>query len=113
MKYYLFSLLFVLAISPFLTSCETNKHISVTVVDAITKEPLDSVFVKVRAGKNGDYTKNYSEGYTDTTGKFQTDMMIGCSGGCYDIYMDYAKTGFKNKTDFNITEGTVLLSPEK
>jgi len=112
MKNY-FCFLFILAITPLFTSCETNKHISVTVINVLTKEPLDSVFVKVRAGKNGDYTKNYSEGYTDSTGKFQTDMMIGCSGGCYDIYMDYSKTGFEDKTDFNITEGTVFLSPIK
>ena len=109
-KTYLISFVFTIAITTFLMSCETYKNISVTVVDSITLKPIDSVLVKINAGKNGDYNKNYSDGYTDISGKFQTDMMIGCSFGCYDIYMEYSKKGYENKTDLNVTKGTVLLN---
>lgn len=92
-----------------LVSCEANKLISVTVVDKVTKQPVDSVFVKVNAGKNGDYTKNSTSGYTNSSGKFETHMMIGCTFGCYDIYIDYDKSGYVHKTEFNKTEGVVEL----
>jgi len=112
MKTCLFSIIFFLTITISLFSCEADKHISVKVIDAITKKPVDSVFIKIKAGKNGDYHKNYKEGYTDTSGKFETNMMIGCSFGCYDIYVEYYRRGYENKIDFNITEGTVLLNPK-
>ena len=108
LSFFIFTLIFV----TFLISCETNKHISVTIIDAVTKKPVDSVFVKVNAGKNGDYNKNYSEGYTNVSGNYETEMMIGCSFGCYDIYMEYSKEGYENKKDFNVTEGTILLNPK-
>jgi aspartate/glutamate racemase len=92
-------------------SCETQKHISVIVVDKTTKQPIDSVFVQVKAGKNGDFTKNTAEGYTNTAGKFETSMMIGCSFGCYDIKMIYSKKGRVLKEDMNITEGIIELEP--
>ncbi len=92
-------------------SCETNKHLSVTVIDSVTKQPIDSVFVKVTAGKNGDFTKSGCEGYTNASGLFDSYMMIGCSFGCYDIYMEYTKKGYETKKDFNLTEGTIELKP--
>jgi hypothetical protein len=93
-------------------SCETNKHISVTVLNSLTKQPIDSVFVKVNAGKNGDYNKNNSQGFTNSAGKFDTYMMIGCAFGCYDIYVSYSKEGYQEKKDLNITEGTIELIPQ-
>lgn len=98
-----------LVIGIILVSCEANKNISVTVVDKITKQPVDSVFIEIKAGKNGDYTKNYSSGYTDSNGKFETQMMIGCAFGCYDIYMEYTKVGYAFKKELNTTEGLVEL----
>jgi hypothetical protein len=92
-----------------LISCETNKQISVTVIDKLTKQPIDSVLIEVKAGKNGDYTKNYAKGYTDSNGKFETNMMIGCSFGCYDIYMEYDKNGYAHKKELNHTEGLIEL----
>lgn len=109
MKTYISSFIFALIIATSLISCESYKHISVIVIDEVTGEPIDSVFVKVNAGKDGDYNKNYDEGYTDISGKFETNMMIGCSFGCYDIYMEYSKKGYETKTDLNLIEGSIFL----
>lgn len=92
-----------------LACCESQKHIAVLVLDQENKQAIPGVFVQVRAGKNGDYTKNYAEGYTDSLGKFSCELMIGCAGGCYDIYMDYSKLGYQKKSEFNQTEDTVYL----
>jgi 5-hydroxyisourate hydrolase-like protein (transthyretin family) len=99
----------VIIIGITLISCETNKIISVKIIDKVTRQPIDSVFVEVKAGKNGDYTKNYAKGYTNSEGKFETQMMIGCAFGCYDIYMEYDKKGYTHKSELNKTEGTVEL----
>ena len=108
-----FLILFTLSvISVVFPSCEANKHISVTILNSLTKQPIDSVSVKVNAGKNGDYNKNTSEGFTNAEGKFETYMMIGCAFGCYDIYVSYSKNGYKDKKDLNVTEGTIELIPE-
>jgi hypothetical protein len=105
----IFQSLIVAFLAIIMISCEANKLISVTVVDKSTKQPIDSVYVKINAGKNGDYTKNQAAGYTDTAGKFETYMMIGCAFGCYDIYITYTKNGYNIKEDLNKTEGTVEL----
>ncbi len=99
----------ILMIGIFLTSCESQKHISVTVIDKNTGQPLDSVLVKINAGKKGNYNMSTAEGYTDPNGKFETDIMIGCTFGCYDIYSEYNKKGYTKKTEFNKTEGKVEL----
>ena len=92
-----------------LVSCEQNKLISITVVDKATRQPLDSVYIEIKAGKMGDYTKTNKSGYTNSAGKFETHMMIGCSFGCYDIFMEYSKSGYTRKTGLNMTEGVVEL----
>ncbi len=92
-----------------LVSCEQNKLITVTVVDKLTKQPLDSVYIEIKAGKKGDYTKANKSGYTNSAGKFETHMMIGCSFGCYDIFMEYSKSGYTRKTELNRTDGVVEL----
>ena len=111
MKNICFSLLLLLVITFLLSSCEANKHISVTVLNSLTKQPIDSVLVKVNAGKKGDYNKSTSEGFTNSTGKFDTYMMIGCAFGCYDIYISYSKNGYKDKKELNNTDGTIELTP--
>lgn len=90
-------------------SCEQNKLITVTVVDKLTRQPLDSVYIEIKAGKKGDYTKANKSGYTNSAGKFETHMVIGCSFGCYDIFMEYSKSGYTRKTELNRTEGVVEL----
>lgn len=95
-----------------LIACESQQHISVTVVDKDSGEVLDSVFVQVNAGKNGSYDKNSADGFTDENGKYETYMMIGCSFGCYDIQMSYSKSGYKNLIQLNNTSGTISLEKE-
>jgi 5-hydroxyisourate hydrolase-like protein (transthyretin family) len=94
-----------------LVACESQQHISVYVVDEITGEPVDSVFVEVKAGKNGDYTKNYDSGYTDESGHYETYMMIGCSFGCYDIQTIYKKDGYAVIKQLNNIRDTIFLAP--
>ncbi len=92
-----------------LIACESQRHISVTVVDKDSGQPLDSVYVQVDAGNNGNYDKNSADGYTDENGKYETYMMIGCSFGCYDIQMSYAKAGYKKLVQLNNTSGIISL----
>lgn len=94
-----------------LESCEANKKANIYVYDAKTKAKLDSVFVNIMAGKNGDYTKSGSTGYTDSNGYFETSFMIGCSFGCYDIYIKYSKSGYNTITTFNKVQDTIYLTP--
>ena len=93
-------------------ACESQKHILVTVIDEDTKQALDSVFVQVNAGKNGNYNKNSDEGFTNESGEFETYMMIGCSFGCYDIQMTYTKPGYKKLIQLNNTTGKISLEKE-
>jgi len=99
----------ILVLGITLVSCEQNKLITVTVVDKLTRQPLDSVYIEIKAGKKGDYTKTNKNGYTNSAGKFETHLMIGCSFGCYDIFMEYTKRGYTRKTELNNTEGVVEL----
>jgi hypothetical protein len=112
MKAKIILVLLTVTVAIVMTSCEANKHLSVTVIDAITKKPIDSVYVRVTAGKNGDFTKSGCEGYTNGAGLFDAYMMIGCSFGCYDIIMEYNKAGYEVRKDFNLTEGTIELKPQ-
>jgi len=93
--------------------CEAQKTIAVTCVDAQTKQAIEGVHVLIEVGKNGDYTKAGQEGETDSEGRFDASMMIGCAFGCYDIYITYTKVGYQTKKDFNILEGRVDLIREK
>jgi hypothetical protein len=96
-----------------LVGCESQQHISVTVVDEDSGQALDSVFVQVNAGKDGDYNKSTDEGYTDENGHYETYMMIGCTFGCYDIQMTYTKTGYEKLVQLNKTDdGTISLKKE-
>jgi hypothetical protein len=95
-----------------LWSCESRVYMKLTCRDAATKEPLSGVKIDVGAGFDGDYTKNSATGETDSAGYFETDMMIGCPGKCYDIYITYTKSGYKTKKELNITEGEILLEKE-
>ncbi|MEI6349312.1 MAG: hypothetical protein WCP69_15305 [Bacteroidota bacterium] len=93
-------------------SCEGPKYFSITVVDKLTKSPIDSVFVEVTV-KAGNTIKNAYRlsGFTDTTGKFIVSEMIGygLSIRRWDFYMSYKKNGYILKTEKNHTEGEVEL----
>jgi hypothetical protein len=88
------SLIVLLTFMLCLAGCEAQKEMFVTVYDHVTSKPIDSVHVVIKAGKNGDYNKSGAEGYTDSTGKFHASFMIGCSFGCYDIFMELHKKGY-------------------
>jgi len=96
----------------FFVSCEGPKSFSVIVVDKVTRQPLDSVFVKVKAmaGKKEKSAYNM-QGYTDSAGKFIREEMIGygLSLRRWDFYMEYDKKGYVHKTEINHTEGLVEL----
>lgn len=96
-----------------LIACESQQHILVTVIDEDTELALDSVFVQVDAGKNGNYNKNSAEGFTNDSGEYETYMMIGCSFGCYDIQMTYTKPGYKKLIQLNNTTGKISLEKEQ
>lgn len=102
-------LLFLIIISCFLFACEKNKRIKLELIDKNTHAPLDSVFISIDAGYDGDYTKNHAEGYSNKSGQFETFMMIGCARGCYDIQINYAKSNYKLKKELNNTEGIIEL----
>ncbi len=91
-----------------LIACEANKHVFVQVYDKVSMKPLDSVHVVIKAGKNGDYTKSGSEGYTDAAGRFDTHFMIGCSFGCYDVFLECHKKGYKSTSNFNPKDSSLV-----
>lgn len=93
------------------SACESRVEIKVLVLDKVSLLPIDSVFVDVGAGKNGDFTKSGTEGYTDSLGKMESSMMIGCSGGCYDYKITYSKEGYRSITEENTLRDTVYLEP--
>ena len=96
-----------------LCSCESNQNVSVTVRDAITNQPLDSVFIEFKAGKNDDFTKSGISGFTDSTGTFIGSFMIGCSFGCYDYFFECSKPGYETfVSDLNVDKAEVLLGTE-
>lgn len=102
---------FILLLSLFLISCKDHEDISVLVIDKISKQPIDSVFVKVTEGKRdgGDWSDNAVTGYTDTNGKFEATIRIGYAFGNNHIYLGYEKEGYVYKEEVNKTEGTVEL----
>ena len=106
--YKLFTILLTTAL---LISCEAQKHINVLVLNKQTNQPMDNVFVKVMAGKGNDFTKSGDQGLTDSTGRYETHIMIGCSGGCYDIKINYSKEGFQTFETMNKIKDTVYLIP--
>ncbi len=95
-----------------LVSCEGPINYSVTVVDKLTRKPVDSVYVKVKI-KRGKQKLLYRcfEGYTDSTGKYISTVMVGTGLGLghYFSYMEYNKKGYSQKTEIDHTEGIVEL----
>src|SRR3989338_6103228 len=98
---------FLLLAVVLLTACEARIEIKVLVLDQLSLLPIDSVFVDVVAGKNGDFTKSGTKGYTDSSGRMESSMMIGCSGGCYDYKITYSKEGYRSITEENTLRDTV------
>jgi len=106
MKLLLYLLTLVIIFS--IVACESQKQVFVTVYDTVSKKPLDSVHVVIKAGKNGDYSKSGSQGYTDSSGSFNTFFMIGCSFGCYDVLVEFHKKGYALFTDFNPKDSSIV-----
>jgi len=106
------SIMLALVVVIFFMSCEGPKSFSVTVIDHVSKKPIDSVSVQVRvmAGKQEKSAYNV-HGYTDSTGTFAMEEMIGygLSLKRWDFYMDYEKKGYAHKSEKNRTEGIVEL----
>ncbi len=95
------------------TSCESYETVSFVVKDSATHENIDSAFVQVKAGKNNDYEKSGTTGYTDSTGYFSGSFMIGCAFGCYDIFVECSKPGYKlYKSELNNIPDTIWLTKE-
>jgi hypothetical protein len=104
--------LFVFA-TVFFVSCESYQTVELTVKDSETGLPLDSVNVDVKAGKKGNYEMSGTSGYTDSLGNFSGSFMIGCAFGCYDIYVECSKPGFKKYTsEMNVIDEVILLEKE-
>jgi len=111
LKSFFFCLL--VTIGSIFTSCESYQTVSFVVKDSATLETIDSVFVHVKAGKNNDYEKSGTTGYTDSTGYFTGSFMIGCSFGCYDIFAECSKPGYKTYiSEMNNIPDTIWLSKE-
>ncbi|HNX05974.1 MAG TPA: hypothetical protein PKL96_00165 [Bacteroidales bacterium] len=98
----------------FFASCEGPKIFSVTVIDKATQRPVDSVFVivKVKAG-NKEKTAYKVEGFTDASGNFTREEMIGygLSLKRWHFFMEYDKKGYVHKIETDRTEGVVELEP--
>lgn len=106
-------LLLLLWILIVLISCEAHTEINVLVLNKVTGSPINDVFVKIMAGKGDDFTKSEEEGFTNEEGIYETHLMIGCAGGCYDIKINYNKEGFESLETMNQTQDTVYLIPYK
>ncbi|HOY30632.1 MAG TPA: hypothetical protein PKW80_02020 [Bacteroidales bacterium] len=106
----------IIIIGLFLVSCEGPKTFSVTVVDKVTQQPVDSVLVivKVKAGNKEKSAYNL-EGFTDASGNFTREEMIGygLSLKRWHFYMEYDKKGYIHKTESDRTEGVVELEPSR
>ncbi len=95
------------------SACESYQVVEIVVLDADTHQPLDSVLVEFKAGKNDDFTKSGTIGYTDSIGNFTGEFMIGCSFGCYDYFFECSKPGYEMfVSDLNLDEAEVLLIKE-
>lgn len=106
------SIIMLIATVLILGSCEGPKNFAVTVMDKGTQQPLDSVlvFVKVKRGEHGT-SSEFLQGYTDATGKFMREEMIGTglSMKRWYFYMEYSKNGYMPKTELDRTEGLVEM----
>lgn len=90
-------------------SCDGRKEISVTVIDKITKQVIDSVYVEVKVLRTRNNTLiNSDYGYTNSDGKFEQGIIVGGLGKT-DVYIEYHKNGYTHKIDKNITQGVVEL----
>lgn len=111
LKYFIFSIVLFTIVS--LVACESNQLVKIVVLDSETHQPIDSVFVEFKAGKNDDFTKSGTSGYTDSIGSFTGDFMIGCSFGCYDYFFECSKPGYeKFVSEMNINDADVILIKE-
>lgn len=93
-------------------ACEGPQSFSVRVLDKQSKRPIDSVLVQIRAFSGKEARKPYNmKGYTDATGKYQAEEMIGYGlfPRKWHFYMDYSKDGYQFKSELDVLEGEVFL----
>lgn len=101
-------LIITLVILVIFCGCEAHKQVYITVYDQVSKRPIDSMHVVIKAGKYGDYSKSGTEGYTDSTGRFSASFMIGCSFGCYDVFVGFQKKGYAPLIEFNPKDSLIV-----
>ena len=103
----------LVTIGTIFTSCESYQTVSFVVKDSATQTFIDSAYVHVKAGKNNDFEKSGTTGYTDSTGYFSGSFMIGCSFGCYDIIVECSKPGYtKYVSEMNEIPDTIWMTKE-
>lgn len=94
-----FSVLFLLA------SCEGYRMAHGTVMDSVTKQPLDSVYCFCFTADRGMYT--------DTTGYYEASNYMGsCVPRCRDIVIRFSKAGYKNLELVNPTDTLVYMEKQ-
>lgn len=91
-----------------LLSCESHEEVHMVIIDKSTNLPIDSVYVNIGAGLDGDFTKSGIEGYTDSTGQFFGNFMAGFK---YKTKMTCSKEGYEIFTLSNEYRDTVYLIP--
>lgn len=89
----------------FITSCEGYRCGDGTVLDSVTKEPIDSVLCKVLTGSE--------EQFTDSVGAFSVcNDFGGCVPDCGDIEIEFSKTGYKTEKITNPNGTEILMEKE-
>lgn len=91
-----------------LVSCESFEVIDIIVIDYSSGLPLDSVYVDIGSGTNGNYTQSGLTGYTDSLGRFNGDFMEGFR---YVSRTKITKEGYNPLTLQNEYRDTIYLSP--
>jgi hypothetical protein len=73
-----------------LTSCDCYQNVSATVLDRITKQPIDSVYAQKA-------NNNYTHIYSDKNGYFELRSISGGLGGCQPMHVAITRVGYEIK----------------
>jgi len=87
----------------FFASCDCTTHVTGTVIDRDTKEPIDSVYYS---------TFLWRDGITDSTGSFTTGQRAGAFG-CIWVKVDIHKEGYIPKTVTILANGNRKVKLKK